>query len=73
MRTKKRQKLKIKNPDAAGIDIGSRSHFIAVGQNQEDVKEFQLLNEKIVETELKEEKYIQQINLLKKKNNEYEN
>jgi transposase len=28
------------NVHAAGIDIGSKSHFIAVGQNPEDVKEF---------------------------------
>ena len=28
------------NIHAAGIDIGSKSHFIAVGQNPEDVKEF---------------------------------
>jgi transposase len=28
------------NEYAAGIDIGSKSHFVAVGQNPEDVKEF---------------------------------
>lgn len=30
----------IANPNAAGIDVGSKSHFIAVGQKTEDVKEF---------------------------------
>ena len=28
------------NEYAAGIDVGSKSHFVAVGQNPEDVKEF---------------------------------
>ncbi len=28
------------NTHCAGIDIGSRSHFVAVGQALEDVKEF---------------------------------
>jgi len=32
--------LDIINPNAAGIDVGSRSHFVAVGQSLEDVKEF---------------------------------
>lgn len=32
--------LDIINPNCAGIDIGSRSHFVAVGQALEDVKEF---------------------------------
>jgi len=32
--------LPVVNPHAAGIDIGSRTHFIAVGQNAEDVRSF---------------------------------
>ena len=28
------------NPNAAGIDIGSRSHFVAINQNIDDVREF---------------------------------
>lgn len=28
------------HPRCAGIDIGSRSHFVAVGQGDKDVKEF---------------------------------
>jgi transposase len=32
--------MEIIHPHSAGIDIGSRSHFVAVGQNEQDVKEF---------------------------------
>lgn len=32
--------MEIINPHCAGIDIGSRSHFVAVGQGIDDVKEF---------------------------------
>jgi len=37
---KKHEKMKIINPNAAGIDIGSRSHFVGIGQEETDVKEF---------------------------------
>lgn len=37
---KKKIEMEVKNPNAAGIDIGSRSHFVAVGQKDEEVKEF---------------------------------
>jgi transposase len=37
---KKTEKMQIINLHAAGIDVGSRSHFVAVGQNPEDVREF---------------------------------
>lgn len=37
---KKKMELDIINPNAAGIDVGSRSHYAAVGQDLEDVKEF---------------------------------
>jgi hypothetical protein len=30
------------NTHCAGIDIGSRFHFVAVGQRDDDVKEFSL-------------------------------
>ena len=40
MDTKKKLSLNIVNPYAAGIDVGSRSHFVAVGQSAELVKEF---------------------------------
>lgn len=32
--------LDIVNPDCAGIDVGSKSHYVAVGQALQDVKEF---------------------------------
>ena len=32
--------MEIVNSNAAGIDIGSRSHWVAVGQKEEDIKEF---------------------------------
>ena len=34
------EKMKVVNPNAAGIDIGSKSHFVALGQGKEDVFEF---------------------------------
>lgn len=40
MSRKKKMDMDIINTHAAGIDIGSRSHFVAVGQSLEDVKEF---------------------------------
>lgn len=40
MGRKKKLEMEIVNPNAAGIDIGSRSHFVAVGQSEQDVKEF---------------------------------
>lgn len=32
--------MEVVNPRAAGIDVGSRSHFVAVGQEPGDVREF---------------------------------
>ena len=37
--------MEIVNPNAAGIDIGSRSHWVAVGQGVGDFKEFGVYNE----------------------------
>jgi transposase len=42
---KKNVKMEVINPNAAGIDIGSRSHFVAVGQGTADVKEFGVYND----------------------------
>ena len=42
---KKNISMKIVNPHAAGIDLGSRSHFVSVGQDKEDVREFGVYNE----------------------------
>jgi transposase len=41
----KKVSMEIINPNAAGIDVGSRSHFVAVGQGKDDVKEFGVYNE----------------------------
>jgi hypothetical protein len=32
--------MEIINFHAAGIDVGSRSHYVATGQEKEDVREF---------------------------------
>lgn len=55
---KKQMTLEVVNPNAAGIDVGSRSHWVAVGQNAEDVKEFGVYSEdhrKLVEWLLQHE------------------
>ena len=39
------EKMPIVNLAAAGIDVGSGSHFVAIGQNKEDVKEFGVYTE----------------------------
>ena len=56
MNEKSQVSMEIVNPKAAGIDIGSRSHFVAIGQKQSDVKEFGVYNEdlKAVSNWLKE-------------------
>ena len=36
----KKISLEVVHPNAAGIDIGSRSHWVAVGQDAQDIKEF---------------------------------
>jgi transposase len=38
--TKKKIEMDIIHQHCAGIDVGSKSHFVAVGQDLEDVKEF---------------------------------
>lgn len=37
--------MEIVNPHAAGIDVGSRSHWVAVGQKEEDVREYGVFNQ----------------------------
>ena len=37
--------MEIVNPHAAGIDVGSRSHWVATGQKEQDVREFGVFNE----------------------------
>ncbi len=41
----KKVQMEVINPNAAGIDVGSRSHFVAIGQGKDDVKEFGVYNE----------------------------
>jgi len=40
MKRRNFESMPIMNPHAAGIDVGSRSHFVSVGQYDEDVAEF---------------------------------
>lgn len=37
---KKKEMMNIIHPNSAGIDIGSKSHFVAVGQKENQIKEF---------------------------------
>ena len=43
--SKKHVSLEVVNPNAAGIDIGSRSYWVAVGQDAQDVREFGVYTE----------------------------
>jgi transposase len=43
--SKKTMSLEVVNPNAAGVDIGSRSHWVAIGQDAQDVKEFGVYSE----------------------------
>lgn len=36
----KKISMQVVNPHCAGIDVGSRSHYVAIGQGEKDVKEF---------------------------------
>ena len=36
---KKTVRMEIVNSHAAGIDIGSKSHFVAIGQGKDQIKE----------------------------------
>jgi transposase len=45
---KKNATMEIIDPYAAGIDVGSRSHFVAIGQGKEAVQEFGLYNEDLM-------------------------
>jgi transposase len=46
--TKRKMEMEIINQDSAGIDVGSRSHYVAVGQSLEDVREFGVYAEDLV-------------------------
>ncbi len=32
--------LEVVNPNAGGIDVGSKSHWVAIGQDAQDIREF---------------------------------
>ncbi len=49
MARKKKIEMDIVNPNAAGIDVGSKSHFVGIGQALEDVKEFGVYAEDLFE------------------------
>lgn len=49
MAKKKKVSLEMVNPHAAGIDVGSRSHYACIGQAKEDVKEFGVYAEDLQE------------------------
>ena len=46
---KRKLAMDIINPNAAGIDIGSRSHFVAINQEHSDVREFGVYAENMKE------------------------
>lgn len=46
---KKKIEMEIVIPNCAGIDIGSKSHFVAVGQGLEDVREFGVYADDLIE------------------------
>jgi len=46
---KKRMEMDIVNPNCAGIDVGSKSHYVAIGQALEDVREFGVYAEDLTE------------------------
>ena len=37
--------MEVVNPQAAGVDVGSRSHWVAVGQSEQDVLEMRSIRE----------------------------
>ena len=41
--------MDIVNPNAAGIDVGSKSHFVAVAKALKDIKKFGVYAEDLVE------------------------
>lgn len=37
--------MDIINPHAAGVDIGSRSHWVSIGQSDKEIREFGVFND----------------------------
>lgn len=48
-RKKKVDALPLVNPQSAGIDVGSKSHFVAIGQDKDDVREFGVYSDNLHE------------------------
>jgi len=46
---KKQMSLEVVNPNAGGIDVGSKSHWVAIGQDAEDIREFGVYSEDLQE------------------------
>jgi hypothetical protein len=49
-RQKKTESMPVINQNAAGIDVGSKSNYVAIGQKSEDVKQFGVYSEDLNET-----------------------
>lgn len=49
MQQEEKISMEIVNPQAAGIDVGSRSHWVAIGQQEKDVREFGVFNQDLFE------------------------
>lgn len=45
MKQEEKISMEIVNPQAAGIDVGSRSHWVAIGQQEKDIREFGVFNQ----------------------------
>lgn len=45
MENQNQMSMEIINSKCAGIDIGSRNHFVAIGQNEDEIREFGVYNE----------------------------
>ena len=46
--TKKKISMEVVHPQAAGIDVGSRSHIVAIGQGKSNVPEFGVLSVQVL-------------------------
>ena len=57
MTKRKNIEMEIINPNAGGIDVGSKSHYVAVGQSLEDVKEFGVYAEDLTKLSLHLKEY----------------
>jgi transposase len=54
--------MEVVNPHAAGIDVGSRSHWVGIGQREQDIREFGVFNQDLFEmADWFEEKHIKTI------------